>query len=174
MYHETRKYKNRFLHEFSKFKFSWKSFSTYRERERERFTMKFPLLECRSIRERELGSFAKIERRFQELVNNNPRRNYLFSPFADSKSVLVLRDHADNESPPHVELQQLTNIYLSTGLCKRCAARITRHRAILLFSPSSSFLLTFRPPITRDRLLLFFLSCLYTTLCPSLRILLSC
>lgn len=49
----------------------------------------------------------------------------------------MLRDHADNESPAHVELQQLTNIYLSTGLCKRCAARITRHPFIFLLPPLS-------------------------------------
>lgn len=33
----------------------------------------------------ERGSLAQIERRFQELVNNNPWQNYLFSPFADSR-----------------------------------------------------------------------------------------
>ena len=123
---------------------------------------------------------------FRELVNNNPRRNYLFSPFAGSRLSWYVTLPIMNPSYMYVYIYiyiqyvgwvtttcaASDRIYLATGPCKRCAARITPSEAILLFYLASLFhplppLLARLPSFLRqtvrgrERAFLFFLSCLY-------------
>lgn len=84
----------------------------------------------------------------------------------------------DNESLVYVMVKLSYNslrIYLATGLCKRCAARITRDPFIFYASFPLPYVSFVPPPITRSRDRLLVLPLLsIPPFCPSLRILLSC